>query len=43
MIWKVRPYRSGLVGERAATIKQRLADEEQSQKCQQDCHTGDSH
>lgn len=40
---RVSPYRSRLVGERAPSVKKRLADEEKRQQCQQDGHTGDSY
>lgn len=39
----VHPYRSGLVGEGASTVQQHLADEEESQQCQQDRDTGNSY
>lgn len=38
---RVSPYRSRLIGERAPSVKKRLADEEKRQQCQQDGHTGD--
>lgn len=37
------PYRSRLVGERAPSVQQRLADEEKGQQSQQYGHTGNCH
>lgn len=38
---RLSPHRSRLVGEGAPPVEQRFADEEKSQQCQQDGHTGD--